>query len=327
MTEAVKEYAKIDFAEIADTEAARKLAEEHNLETRPEWQKGDYLNVFFEAYVEDHLVQPTFIYDYPVEISPLTKRKPGHPDLTERFELFICGNEFANAYSELNDPIDQRRRFSDQLARREAGDEEANMMDEDFCRALEYGLPPTGGMGMGIDRLCMLLTDSSSIRDVLLFPTMRPESEKNSENRGSQRETAETFDEYAGSLEDIDFSKVQVEQLFEDMIDFETFSKADFRAVKVLNCEEVPKSKKLLKFTLDDGSGKERVILSGIKENYNAEDLIGKTLLAICNLPPRKMMGIDSEGMIISAIHEEEGEEKLNLVMLNPRIPAGAKMY
>ncbi|HHX36625.1 MAG TPA: lysine--tRNA ligase [Clostridiaceae bacterium] len=327
MIDAVKEYANIDFNEVPDTEAARKLAEKHDLELRPEWKKGDYLNAFFEAYVEDHLVQPTFIYDYPVEISPLTKRKPGQPELTERFELFICGNEFANAYSELNDPVDQRRRFSDQLIRREAGDEEANLMDEDYCRALEYGLPPTGGMGIGIDRLCMMLTDSASIRDVLLFPTMKPEDGSNVATRVSSKENLPGSHNLATTVADIDFSKVKVEPLFEEEIDFETFSKSDVRVVKVLHCEEIPKSKKLLKFILDDGSGEERTILSGIKDYYSAEELIGKTLLAICNLPPRKMMGIDSEGMILSAIHDEEEEEKLNLIMLDDRIPAGAKIY
>ncbi len=327
MAEAVKEYGGIDFDTLPDTEAARQLAVERGIEYRPEWKKGDFLSAFFEAYVEEKLIQPTFIYDYPVEISPLTKRKPGCPDITERFELFINGNEFANAYSELNDPVDQRQRFADQLSRREAGDDEANRLDEDYCVALEYGLPPTGGMGIGLDRLCMLLTDSDSIRDVLLFPTMKPLGAEGQPADSSELPSTEHGVGLTGTQKTIDFSKVKVEPLFKDMVDFETFSKSDFRAVKVVGCEEVPKSKKLLKFVLDDGTGQERVILSGIKQYYAPEELVGRTLLAICNLPPRKMMGIDSEGMLMSAIHDEEGEEKLNLIMLDQRIPAGAKLY
>lgn len=322
MTEAVAQYSGVDFAAIEDLEAARRVAAEHNIEVRPEWGKGDILNMFFEKYVEEKLVQPTFIYDYPIEISPLTKRKPGHPDLTERFELFVCGNEFGNAYSELNDPVDQRGRFADQLARREAGDDEANRMDEDYCQALEYGMPPTGGLGIGIDRLTMMLTDSPSIRDVLLFPTMKPIAGSSAANESVAAVAEETIEP-----EKIDFSKVRVEPLFTDPVDFDTFSKSDVRVVKVLNCEEVPKSKKLLKFTLDDGSDKDRIILSGIKQYYTAEELIGKTLLAITNLPPREMMGVPSEGMILSAVYEDDGAEGLQLIMLSPEIPAGAKIY
>lgn len=323
MTEAVRQYAGVDFDAVPDTEAARQLALEHEMETRPEWKKGDYLNAFFEAYVEAKLIQPTYIYDYPIEISPLTKRKPGQPHLTERFELFICGNEFANAYSELNDPVDQRQRFAEQLARREAGDDEASRTDEDFCKALEYGMPPTGGMGMGIDRLCMLLTDSASIRDVLLFPTM-----KNLDgSRGEKKETETMPEAASAAVEKVDFSKVKVEPLFEEAVDFDTFSKSDFRAVKVKACEAVPKSKKLLQFTLDDGTGTDRTILSGIHAFYEPEELVGKTLIAITNLPPRAMMGIESCGMLLSAVHEEDGEEKLHLLMVDDHIPAGAKLY
>ena len=325
MLDAVKEYSGVDFNEIEDDAAAFAIAKEKNVETQEMWSKGDILNAFFEEFVEDNLIQPTFIYDYPIEVSPLSKQKPEDPAFTERFELFIAGDEYGNAYSELNDPFEQRARFEAQESRRSAGDDEGMRIDEDYIRALEYALPPTGGLGIGIDRLCMLLTGNDNIRDVLLFPTMRPVGKEKVENRDSLKETYETYDKL--TTEKIDLSKVKVEPLFEDMVDFDTFSKSDFRVVKVKNCEEVPKSKKLLKFTLDDGSDKERVILSGIKEYYSAESLIGKTLLAICNLPPRKMMGIDSEGMIISAICEYDGEEKLNLIMLDDNIPAGSKLY
>lgn len=333
MLDAVKEYSGVDFNEIEDDAAAFAIAKEKNVETQEMWSKGDILNAFFEEFVEDNLIQPTFIYDYPIEVSPLSKQKPEDPAFTERFELFIAGDEYGNAYSELNDPFEQRARFEAQESRRSAGDDEGMRIDEDYIRALEYALPPTGGLGIGIDRLCMLLTGNDNIRDVLLFPTMKPiggqipengaSKSVNSENGLENRQITTEID----NLEEIDFSKVQVEPLFEDMIDFEEFQRADYRAVKVINCEEVPKSKKLLKFTLNDGSDKERVILSGIKEYYNPEELIGKTLLAICNLPPRKMMGINSEGMLISAIHSEEGEERLNLLMLSSKIPAGAKIY
>lgn len=322
MREAVLKYSGVDFDEVKDLTQAQKLANEHKLQLEPSMGRGDIFNLFFEHYVEDKLIQPTFIYDYPVEISPLTKKKPSNPLLTERFELFIKGYEFANAYSELNNPIDQRERFMDQLRKRELGDDEASRFDEDFCVALEYGMPPTGGLGLGIDRLCMLLTDSDSIRDVILFPTMKPLANKNNEKNDPKFE--------AVSLENqakIDFSKIKIEPLFKDDIDFETFSKADFRVVKVINCEEVPKSSKLLKFTLEDGSGTERIILSGIKQYYEPASLVGKTLLAICNLPPRKMMGIESQGMLISAICEYDGAEKLDLIVLSDNIPAGAKLY
>ena len=279
----------------------------------------------FEEFCEEHLVEPTFVIGHPVDVSPLAKRNPKDPRLTQRFEAFINTWEFANAFSELNDPIDQRQRFEAQVAEKAAGDDEAHPMDSDFINAIEVGLPPTGGLGIGVDRMIVLLTDQPSIRDVLLFPTMKPLGLEKAENGDLSKETYETYDKL--TTEEIDFSKVKVEPLFEDMVNFETFSKSDFRVVKVKNCEEVPKSKKLLKFTLDDGSEKERVILSGIKEYYSAESLIGKTLLAICNLPPRKMMGIDSEGMIISAICEYDGEEKLNLIMLDDNIPAGSKLY
>lgn len=319
MVDAIKEETGIDFNTITDFEEAKKLAQEHKLEIKETDKLGNIIVTFFEEYVEDKLIQPTFVTQYPVEISPLTKRNPENPSMTQRFEAFIYGKEIANAYSELNDAEDQRERFEDQMRLREAGDEEANLIDYDFINAIEVGMAPTGGMGMGIDRLVMFLTNQTTIRDVLLFPTMKPLG-----NEVVKEKELKVTDE---NDEVIDFSKVTVEPLFEDMIDFETFSKSDLRVVKVINCEEVPKSKKLLKFTLNDGSDKERIILSGIKNYYSAEELIGKTLVAITNLPSRKMMGIESEGMIISAIHEEEGEEKLNLLMLSNRIPAGAKLY
>lgn len=325
MEECVKEYAGVDFSEINTDEEAIAVAKEKGIEIKPGMRRGEVINEFFEEFGEDQLVQPTFITHHPVEVSPLAKRNVEDPRRTDRFEAFANRWELANAFSELNDPIDQRGRFEDQVRKRALGDDEACEMDEDFLNALEVGLPPTGGLGIGIDRVIMLLTNSPSIRDVLLFPTMKPIGLEKAENGGLSKETYETYDKL--TTEEIDLSKVKVEPLFEDMVDFETFSKSDFRVVKVKNCEEVPKSKKLLKFTLDDGSEKERVILSGIKEYYSAESLIGKTLLAICNLPPRKMMGIDSEGMIISAICEYDGEEKLNLIMLDDNIPAGSKLY
>ena len=320
MIDAVKEYSGVDFNEITEYEDTVKIAKEKNVEVKS--TRGEIIAEFFDEFVEDKLIQPTFIIDYPVEISPLAKRKNDDESLTYRFEAFVNGAEIANAFSELNDAVDQKQRFLDQVAKREAGDDEAHMMDYDFVNALEVGMPPTGGLGIGIDRLIMILTGQRSIRDVLLFPTMKPIGKEKSENEISSNENYGKI-----ATEKIDLSKIKVEPLFEDYVDFETFSKSDFRAVKVKNCEEVPKSKKLLKFTLDDGSEKERVILSGIKEYYSAESLIGKTLLAICNLPPRKMMGIDSEGMIISAICEYDGEEKLNLIMLDDNIPAGSKLY
>ena len=323
MVDAVKKYAGVDWNEVETLEQARELAKEHNLEFEERHKKGDILNLFFEEYVEEHLLQPTFVMDHPVEISPLTKKKPEDPNYVERFEFFMNGWEMANAYSELNDPIDQRERFAAQEEAFAAGDEEANHTDEDFLNALEIGMPPTGGIGFGIDRMCMLLTGAEAIRDVLLFPTMKSQgSAKNEANNVAQTATvapAETAK--------VDFSKVKIEPIFEEMVDFETFSKSDFRAVKILDCEAVPKSKKLLKFTLDDGERKDRVILSGIHEYYEPEELVGKTAIAIVNLPPRKMMGIDSEGMLISAVHEEDGHEGLNLLMVDDRIPAGAKLY
>lgn len=326
MIDAVKEHSGVDFNEIKTDEEAIAIAKEKGVEVKE--TRGEIIAEFFDEFVEDKLIQPTFITDYPVEISPLAKRKNDDRSLTYRFEAFISGAEIGNAFSELNDAEDQRERFEDQVRKREAGDDEAQMMDYDFVNALEVGLPPTGGLGIGVDRLIMILTGQHSIRDVLLFPTMKPIGLEKAENNDSSKETYETYETYDKlTTEKIDFSKVKVEPLFEDMVDFDTFSKSDFRVVKVKNCEEVPKSKKLLKFTLDDGSEKERVILSGIKEYYSAESLIGKTLLAICNLPPRKMMGIDSEGMIISAICEYDGEEKLNLIMLDDNIPAGSKLY
>ncbi len=324
MVDAVKKYAGVDFDQVADTETAKRLAKEHHVEFEDRHKKGDILSLFFEEFCEEKLVQPTFVMDHPIEISPLTKKKPDNPDYVERFELFITGREMANAYSELNDPIDQRERFRVQEAALAAGDEEANTTDEDFLNALEIGMPPTGGIGYGIDRLVMLLTNSPAIRDVLLFPTMKS---LGSEVKKSQDKAVEKAAELVKEKEVIDFSRVKIEPLFSDLVDFETFSRSDFRAVKVKACAAVPKSKKLLQFTLDDGTDTERTILSGIHAYYEPEELIGKTLIAITNLPPRAMMGIDSCGMIISAVHEEEGEEKLHLLIVDDHIPAGAKLY
>ena len=323
MNDAIKKYAGIDFDQVADDEAAKKLAEEHHIAYEERHKKGDIINLFFEEFCEKELIQPTFIMDHPIEISPLTKKKPSDPTKVERFELFINTWEMCNAYSELNDPIDQRERFAAQDANAAAGDDEAEHTDEDFLNALEIGMPPTGGIGYGIDRLVMLLTDSQAIRDVLLFPTMKTIGGVKSENGVSSKEVSTPNSE----PEKIDFSNVKIEPIFEEMVDFDTFAKSDFRAVKILACEAVPKSKKLLKFTLDDGERKDRVILSGIHEYYEPEELVGKTAIAIVNLPPRKMMGIDSEGMLISAVHEEDGHEGLNLLMVDDRIPAGAKLY
>ncbi len=318
MIDAIKKYTGIDFEEIKTTEEAKKLADEKGVHYEARHVRGDIINLFFEEFVEEHLIQPTFIMDHPVEVSPLTKRKPDKPELVERFELFIYAREMCNAYSELNDPIDQRERFKAQEAALAAGDEEANTTDEDFLNALEIGMPPTGGIGYGIDRLVMLFTNSPAIRDVLLFPTMKTLKDVNAGNEVREK---------AVNTSKIDFSNVKIEPIFEEMVDFETFAKSDFRAVKVLACEAVSKSKKLLKFTLDDGERKDRVILSGIHEYYEPEELVGKTCIAIVNLPPRKMMGIDSEGMLISAVHEEDGHEALNLLMVDSHIPAGAKLY
>ena len=322
MVDAVKKYAGVDWNEVKTLEEARKLADEHHVEYEEHHKKGDILSLFFEEFAEEHLIQPTFVMDHPIEISPLTKKKPENPEYTERFEFFMNGWEMANAYSELNDPIDQRERFKAQEELLAQGDEEANTTDEDFLNALEIGMPPTGGIGFGIDRMCMLLTNSAAIRDVLLFPTMKTQGgAKNEANNSVQAKTEEK------PAEKIDFSKVEIEPLFKDDVDFETFSKSDFRAVKVKECTAVPKSKKLLQFTLDDGTGEDRTILSGIHEYYEPEELVGKTCIAITNLPPRKMMGIDSCGMLISAVHNEEGEEKLHLLMVVEHIPAGAKLY
>ncbi len=322
MVDAVKKYAGVDWNEVKTLEEARKLADEHHVEYEEHHKKGDILSLFFEEFAEEHLIQPTFVMDHPIEISPLTKKKPENPEYTERFEFFMNGWEMANAYSELNDPIDQRERFKAQEELLAQGDEEANTTDEDFLNALEIGMPPTGGIGFGIDRMCMLLTNSAAIRDVLLFPTMKTQGgAKNEANNSVQAKTEEK------PAEKIDFSKVEIEPLFKDDVDFETFSKSDFRAVKVKECTAVPKSKKLLQFTLDDGTGEDRTILSGIHEYYEPEELVGKTCIAITNLPPRKMMGIDSCGMLISAVHNEEGKEKLHLLMVDDHIPAGAKVY
>jgi len=323
MVDAVKKYSGVDFKEIKTLEEARAAAEEHHVEYEERHKRGDILNLFFEEFVEDKLIQPTFVMDHPVEISPLTKRKPEDPDYVERFEFFMNGWEMANAYSELNDPIDQRERFKAQEELLAQGDEEANTTDEDFLNALEIGMPPTGGIGFGIDRMVMLLTNSTAIRDVLLFPTMKTLGGVKSENGVKDKEVSTPNSE----PEKIDFSKVKIEPLFEEDVDFDTFSKSDFRAVKVKECVAVPKSKKLLQFTLDDGTGTDRTILSGIHAYYEPEELVGKTLIAITNLPPRAMMGIDSCGMLLSAVHEEEGEEKLHLLMVDDHIPAGAKLY
>ena len=328
MVEAIKEETGIDFDQVQTDEEAKKLAAERHIEFEERHKKGDIVNLFFDEYCEDKMIQPTFIMDHPIEISPLTKKKPSDPSKVERFELYINGWEMCNAYSELNDPIDQRERFAAQDALAAAGDEEANHTDEDFLHAIEIGLPPTGGIGYGIDRLVMLLTNSAAIRDVLLFPTMKSlDSDKKASKPAALAAASAATANSASAAEKIDFSNVKIEPIFQEMVDFDTFAKADYRAVKILACEAVPKSKKLLKFTLDDGERKDRVILSGIHEYYEPEDLVGKTAIAIVNLPPRKMMGIDSEGMLISAVHEEDGHEGLNLLMVDDRIPAGAKLY
>ena len=330
MLDAVKQYSGVDFREIKTLEEARAVAKAHNIAYEERHKKGDILNLFFDEYVEDKLIQPTFVTEHPVEISPLTKRKPDDPDYVERFEFYMNGWEMCNAYSELNDPIDQRARFAAQDELAAQGDEEANHTDEDFLNALEIGMPPTGGIGYGIDRLCMLFTNSSAIRDVLLFPTMKSQK-TGSEEKEEEQKAVEAAPVIEGapiiSSEKPDFSNVQIEPLFSDYVDFETFQKSDFRAVKVLACEAVPKSKKLLKFTLDDGTGTPRTILSGIHAFYEPEQLVGKTCIAILNLPPRPMMGIESCGMLISAVHKEGDEEKLHLLQVDPHIPAGAKLY
>ena len=323
MTEAVKKYSGVDFDEIPDLETARKVAKEHGVEFEERHKKGDILAAFFDEFVEDKLIQPTFITEYPIEVSPLTKKDPEKPWMTQRFELFVAGREHANAYSELNDPIDQRERFMAQAALREQGDDEAERLDEDFLTAMEYGMPPTGGLGVGIDRMVQLLTGNYSIRDVLLFPTMKPLDN----DKKVEKVTEAPVEAAPVAPEKIDFSNVVIEPLFEGFVDFETFSKSDFRAVKVLECEAVPKSKKLLKFTLDDGTGVNRTILSGIHAFYEPEELVGKTLIAITNLPPRPMMGIDSCGMLLSAINKRGEEEELHLLMVDNHIPAGAKLY
>ena len=327
MVDAVKKYAGIDWNDVETTEDAKKLADEHHIEYEDRHKKGDILSLFFEEYAEEHLLQPTFVMDHPIEISPLTKKIPGNPEYVERFEMFMNGWEMCNAYSELNDPIDQAERFAQQDANAEAGDEEAQHTDEDFLNALEIGMAPTGGIGYGIDRLCMLLTGAEAIRDVLLFPTMKSLDGVNKKNDVNNTASEAPEKNVKTESEKIDFSKVKVEPLFEEFVDFDTFSKSDFRAVKVKECVAVPKSKKLLQFTLDDGTGTDRTILSGIHSFYEPEELVGKTLIAITNLPPRAMMGIDSCGMLLSAIHEEEGEEKLHLLMVDDHIPAGAKLY
>ena len=327
MTDCIKKYAGVDFDAVTTDEEAKAIAREHNVEFEDRHTKGDIVNLFFEEYCEENLIQPTFVTDHPLAISPLTKKRPDDPNKVERFELFINTWEMCNAYSELNDPIDQRERFAAQDAAFEAGDEEANHTDEDFLNALSIGMPPTGGIGYGIDRLVMLLTNSQAIRDVLLFPTMKSLDGGSKENKASKSNSTENCDQIATVEDKIDFSNVKIEPIFEEMVDFDTFAKSDFRAVKILACEAVPKSKKLLKFTLDDGERKDRVILSGIHEYYEPEELVGKTAIAIVNLPPRKIMGIDSEGMLISAVHEEDGHEGLNLLMVDDRIPAGAKLY
>ena len=327
MIDAVKKYAGVDFAEVKTDEEAKALADEHHVEYEERHKKGDILNLFFDEFCEEKMIQPTFVTDHPIEISPLTKKNPEDPNYVERFELYVYGREMCNAYSELNDPIDQRERFAAQEEAFAAGDEEANHTDEDFLNALEIGMPPTGGIGYGIDRLVMLLTDAQAIRDVLLFPTMKSLDGVNKKNDVNNTASEAPEKNVKIESEKIDFSNVKIEPIFEEMVDFDTFSKSDFRAVKILACEAVPKSKKLLKFTLDDGERKDRVILSGIHEYYEPEELVGKTAIAIVNLPPRKMMGIDSEGMLISAVHEEDGHEGLNLLMVDDHIPAGAKLY
>ena len=327
MIDAVKKYAGVDFAEVKTDEEAKALADEHHVEYEERHKKGDILNLFFDEFCEEKMIQPTFVTDHPIEISPLTKKNPEDPNYVERFELYVYGREMCNAYSELNDPIDQRERFAAQEEAFAAGDDEANHTDEDFLNALEIGMPPTGGIGYGIDRLVMLLTDAQAIRDVLLFPTMKSLDGVNKKNDVNNTASEAPEKNVKIESEKIDFSNVKIEPIFEEMVDFDTFSKSDFRAVKILACEAVPKSKKLLKFTLDDGERKDRVILSGIHEYYEPEELVGKTAIAIVNLPPRKMMGIDSEGMLISAVHEEDGHEGLNLLMVDDHIPAGAKLY